>query len=185
MTERHACSAFERWLDDGREGGDHPLEHAAGCARCARLLAADDALGAWLGTAGHAPDGFSDRVMQRIATTAASSRARVPIAPPAMAWWLDALRQPATVFAAACSALLVWRLRSLAAAAPAMSAALAAPFAHALAWTSRAVAEVSPASGGGGMPVLALAIGLLPPLLLGSLAAARWAERWTERVTAR
>jgi hypothetical protein len=185
VTPRPDCAAFELWLNDGRPAGDHTApRHATTCGRCAALLEADLALGAWLGIpAARVPVGFTDRVMQRIDALPATSRAHAPVAPPAMAWWLDALRQPASVLAATCSGLLVWRLDRVAAAGAAAAAWLASPLQIGVAWSTHALTLVSPAATGGGIavPMLALALGVLPSLLLGSLAVARWAERMTAR----
>jgi len=65
-----SCSWVDRWLDEDRPAaGQAAAEaHAAGCARCARALGADDGLRAALRTppVARAPAGLADGVMARV-----------------------------------------------------------------------------------------------------------------------
>jgi len=64
------CSEVDRWLDEDRPaaGREAALAHAAGCARCSRAVAADEALGSALRAPppSRAPAGLAAEVMARV-----------------------------------------------------------------------------------------------------------------------
>lgn len=105
------CARFTRWLDDGMPPAAAAAHeaHASGCAGCAAALAGARALDRALERAlAAAPDGFADRVMERVA------RARqVPltawIEPDMLPWWVRAAAEPAVVLATMLAALVLWQ----------------------------------------------------------------------------
>ncbi len=105
----HDCTAFERWLDDGRPAlqAEAAHAHASGCARCASLLVLEDALAAPF--AAPAPRGFADAVMLRVRDAEhrrAIARARIEAPAP---WWVSAPAEPAAALALVGASLLLWR----------------------------------------------------------------------------
>ena len=93
------CRAFEDWLDEDRPVAPRAeaLAHTRDCAACAALAAADDALGAGLGSRWVDPDrAFTARVMDRVAT--ARREAHPAVEPELlMPWWTQVLREPEAV----------------------------------------------------------------------------------------
>jgi anti-sigma factor RsiW len=105
------CARFTRWLDDGMPAGGSAANeaHAAGCAGCAAALAGARALDRALERAlAAAPDGFADRVMERV-----ERARRVPltawIEPDMLPWWVRAAAEPAVVLATMLAALVLWQ----------------------------------------------------------------------------
>ncbi len=95
------CSELERWLDEGRPGGERvsALLHARRCLRCAPHLRADDELRALLAriiSAEPAP-AFGVAVLARIRAAAGEATDR-PVRSlwlRFMAGWLDVAAEPA------------------------------------------------------------------------------------------
>jgi len=90
------CSAFERWLDDGRpdEGRAAADAHAAACPACARQLGSMDELESLLSSRfAAAPTGLTDRVMEALPPRPA---ARVVAAEPEpdFPWWVRLVQEP-------------------------------------------------------------------------------------------
>jgi hypothetical protein len=110
------CDEVDRWLDEGGAeiGRAAVLLHARSCRRCARSLAAADALESTLSTAPPAaPPGFADRVMARIAASP-RVRARVPVMDllpflQPFPWWVRLALEPATLLAALLACVLAVR----------------------------------------------------------------------------
>jgi len=105
------CARFAGWLDDGMpaDGATAHETHAAGCAACATALAEARALDRALERAlAAAPDGFADRVMQRVAR-ARAARLVAWIEPDALPWWVRALMEPAAILATTLAALVLWQ----------------------------------------------------------------------------
>lgn len=185
-----SCDAFE-WLLDERGAGALPAEaraHAAGCARCARALAAatalERALAAHFAPGDAAPPaGFAERVLARIA---ALERAARVTGGDDLPGWVRAAGEPATALAAIVAALMLWQGPALTRGARALAAA-AGPLADGLrqagelpglAALGRAFAlPGAPAWVGGVAAVAALA----PPLALVALALWRASERVVAR----
>jgi len=86
------CGALERWLDEGMPGpgARAALAHAASCPLCGPRVRDAERLEALLAAPGpRAPAGFEDRVLARIAAEAPrrSMPARMPEAPSRLPWW--------------------------------------------------------------------------------------------------
>lgn len=126
MTE---CARFERWLDDGMlaEADAAARAHAATCVRCAAALAAAHALDAALErSAVAAPDGFADRVMERVAR-ARLARLFARVEPDALPWWVRTAAEPAAALALGLAALVTWQYPALARLTSVAFQALASP----------------------------------------------------------
>jgi hypothetical protein len=110
------CGHFGRWLDDGMPAAEAAAHeaHASGCAGCAAALADARSLDRALERAlAAAPDGFADRVMERVAH-ARLARLAVWIEPDALPWWARAMADPAAVLATTLAALVLWQYPLLA-----------------------------------------------------------------------
>jgi hypothetical protein len=187
VTAPPRCEAFERWLDAGSpgEGAVEARAHAATCARCAAALAAMNDIDAILAVPAPAAAGdFTDRVMRRVAQVSAARSAAFSWVEEdeALPWWVAAAAQPATLFAAALAALVMWRKDAL------LAGAAAAVHAAGSAWqaTSGAAASwLAPLATLGLPSSLAvqtgIALALLPVLLLLSLRLEVWSERLIDR----
>jgi hypothetical protein len=175
------CSEFTNWLDAGQPSrhGRRAREHAAGCERCAALLAADLGIEALLARGPVAPlrdrARFVDRVMAQVATAGQEPLPHTWPAPAPLPWWVRAAADPAAALAFALLALLLWRPHALSD----LTRLLSDRF-SVLAWP--AITEARSYLGLD-RPVVAVGLGLLALLLIG------WASlhlyRWTERVTRR
>jgi hypothetical protein len=103
------CRGFEDWLDAGRPGAGRADAdaHAASCAACRNLAAADGALETALAArlAEPSPD-FTERVMARVAAAAReAAAARLPVDPELLVpWWTRLIREPATILGLALGA---------------------------------------------------------------------------------
>ena len=193
------CLEFERLLDEGAPDRlpAGALEHARGCASCARSLARarslERALEAHFASDALPPDGFADRVMARVERGEARG-VRWLTLPSALPWWTRAATEPGVVLALATMALFVWRgdrwqegaraaWNGLAGAAgnagDGLTALGFAPVGEAFA---RAFAPA------GGVPwaiAIGLVLGVAPLVVLGGWLAWRAGERLVEAVAAR
>jgi len=172
------CAEFQRWLDRERPGAaaTAAMHHAAGCASCARRVAAEEAIDRLLAEPPpRAPAGFGDRLMARL-----PERRAVPIeVGSATPWWLRAATDPAAVLALLLLGLVAWLDGTL------WQAASAAGH-----WLTEQLAR---AAGAGGLQgafdvfrgrevELGLELALACLLLLGTPAFVRWAARAGKRV---
>src|SRR4029077_2319779 len=93
-------------------------EHAATCARCRAALGAAAEIDTLLGAALiSAPEGFSERVMNRVADASTARAHAETLLPPSFVWWVQAAAQPTSALAAVLAALVLWQgdaLRSIA-----------------------------------------------------------------------
>jgi hypothetical protein len=171
------CGELDRWLDDGMPGSGGPgaHAHAASCARCAAAMRAALEMDALLATtaAVAAPDGFTGRVMARVAS-ANEACARAPmLAPAPLAWWIRAAAEPHSALAMLLAGLMLWKGEAIISITTGLTLRLA-----------QALAAASPR-----MPAMGAPFNQ-PDVLLGvSLAAApalAWAAwvlyHWTERM---
>lgn len=166
MSERR-CRDVLRWLDeeDSRAVPAWVTGHARDCTSCAATLARVRSLEAWLAdaTAAAAPRGFTDAVLARLddRTSPAAARAVVPLWVDPMPVWVRLAMEPAVMLALALAGLCLWqgeRLRALAvASAPLLGGAF--------------VRVPLPA------PAWALSLGLLPVMLVATVALFGWSER--------
>jgi hypothetical protein len=110
------CGRFARWLDDGMPAAEAPAHaaHAVGCAACAAALADARALDRVLERAlAAAPEGFADRVMERL-ERARLARLAAWIEPDLLPWWVRAAAEPASILAFVVAALVLWQYPLLA-----------------------------------------------------------------------
>jgi hypothetical protein len=120
------CREFDRWLDAGMPVAQaaEAEAHVLGCARCARLRAAERAIaaafavtpGAAAGASASeasAPEGFTDRVMARVAASNVTRRSLAPLPVNDVPWWVAAAAEPATVLAALLMALVLWQPKTM------------------------------------------------------------------------
>jgi hypothetical protein len=185
------CAGFERWLDDGADAalaaGMHA--HAAGCAGCAAALAAMAEIDAALAAAPAAPAGFTDAVMARVEHVSRAP-ARAPAVADDMPWWVAILQQPAVVLASLLAALVLWRADLLLAATVAAAAWISEAGRAIGALAAARLGDLAPAASTttaatawdtGHLMVTALALGLAPVLVYGSMALAGWVTRSVTR----
>jgi anti-sigma factor RsiW len=170
------CDALTRWLDDGmpERESDAARAHARGCPRCARSLAAAEAIEALLSSPApaSAPATFTDRVMARVASASeARGHATMP-APSPFPWWARVAADPAAALAAALSAVVVWKADALIALATALAARIAQSLPAAATPVTR-IPEVFRQSD----VLLGTSIAALPILAWMSWAIYRWSER--------
>lgn len=185
------CETFERWLNDGLPVADAAAAraHVAGCPRCAAALHAAETLDRALRerfafAPAFAPEGFTARVLERIARGDAARRLLLVFGD-AMPWWVRAAAEPAAALACVLAALVLWQGAALFGAAHdwATRTTLATPEAGAvLAWLTQAFAPVARgfAAAASAAPIawtLALAAAAVPILLLVSAELFRAAER--------
>ncbi len=175
------CAAFERWLDEGRPGaGDAEARaHAADCARCASLLALEEALAA-PASAPTAPD-FTDRVMARVREDAPARARRAGPALFPTPVWAQALLDPLVALSLTALALLALGRDAL----WALGGALAAGW-GALQWPALRLpalpglpgaARAAQALAADPVVLAAVVLALAPALLLVSWPLYRWMER--------
>jgi len=120
------CREFDRWLDAGMPAARaaDTEAHARGCGRCARALAAERAIvaafaltpvaaGGVGASEASAPQGFTDRVMARVAASNVTRRSLAPVPVSDVPWWVAAAAEPATVLAALLLALVVWQPKTM------------------------------------------------------------------------
>lgn len=171
------CLAFAQRLDAGDLDALAPeaLAHAAGCATCARALAAARALESAFvrhlsAREVAAPVGLADAVMARVRLRQAQAHSALVNDP--TPWWVGAAAQPSSVGAFIIAALLAWRGSWLleatqrGVAAGANASALGSGWVAGLATWSQPIARAFVPSGGGDWTT-ALVIGLcLSPLAL-------------------
>ena len=154
----------------------------------------DDAFERWLEsaieTAPQAPAGFTDAVMDRlerepapprVAAWAAAPRAELP-------WWLEVMRQPAVVLAAAVAALLAWRGNALLATGSAAATwlantapSVASAASHSIVLWTGLDSLIQPAAPGGTWVVLGLLLGFAPLIAYASLGLGNWMARFVAR----
>jgi hypothetical protein len=173
------CNDVERWLDDGmpeREAAP-ARSHAATCARCGAALAAMLELDALLDAPliANAPEGFTERVMSRVARVdAMSARSAVPLASP-FAWWVRIAAEPAPALALLLAGLTLWKANALLSFASSLTT-----------WTAAGVARAAATSSLLTLPDLLSRPAVLFGLALAVAPAAAWASwvlfAWTERM---
>jgi hypothetical protein len=168
------CSAFESWLDRGREARERAsaLAHAGACERCARSLTAAAAVDLLLAQPpASAPHGFGERVMRRVAAVRRPLAAHVFEHP--VEWWVRLAAEPAAALALVLAALLAWRGDLLLRAVPLVSRWSAGASVALTAASPSSLAHVSRT------PLIALAFALaaLPIVLWISWRAFVWVER--------
>lgn len=123
-----------------------------------------------------APEGFTDRVMERVAH-APQRRPHVfaiglvPV-PPALPWWVRASFEPASALALVLAAALVWRAPDLMLFASSFATQLTAW----LAGAALPAPAISPAALLRPAPLIALVFGLAAPLFMGTRALYRWSS---------
>lgn len=171
------CEAVDRWLDDGRpEGLAVDAEaHARTCARCGAALEASLGLDALFSVpAPRAPQGFTDRVMARVAqarTSPEPARA-APDDAPALPWWVEMMGEPAAALALGVAAVTALQAPAWVRSGPAVVSGAAVWVSG---WGDALAIQIRAALGP--TQIDALALGLLPLLLLLSLPLYRWAQR--------
>ena len=111
------CESFDRWLDEGalESAAAEARAHARTCDRCARAIDAMLEVEAALANTPAAPQGFTDRVMARVAVTPqeaaaprpASGIPAGPLVPSAFPWWVQIAMEPAVLLAAVLAAAFV------------------------------------------------------------------------------
>lgn len=150
------CRSFERWLDAGRPAPERgpATAHAATCAACGELEAADHALTAALGQRfASAPTGFRDRVLAALPDRRPIAFS-LPLVEPTdpVPWLVRVLLQPSTALALALGGTMATQMDRLAAAATWLTATTTA-------WWASLLPSV-PAAWASGLGV-ALGLGLL------------------------
>lgn len=105
------CAAFERWLNEGMPSGsaDDARRHSTDCPICMASLRAAMAIeSAFLVDPMSVPQGFSDRVMERVEAEG-SARPSLPVdldGPP-LPLWIRCLMQPSVILASLLAACIV------------------------------------------------------------------------------
>ena len=162
------CHDVDRWLDAGSPEAERAAItlHVRICARCAVALAAAEALEMALAAMPPAaPDGFTDRVMARVA-----EGARVRVGIPVMEvlpllrtfpWWVRLAFEPASLLAALLASVLVWQGDALFALATAGAVQLGT-------WLASATAIPAPAGSTGPLATLLLQPTILTCVVIGA-----------------
>jgi len=169
-VSRRTCDELERWLDTGdpRTVPDWITTHARDCGACAAALTRARALDAWLGEAlpAAAPARFDAAVMARLeAPVSRPVRAPVPVWTDPMPAWVRAAMEPAVMLALVLAALCEWQGERLGLVAVTVARGLGGALGRAS----------LPA------PAWALALALLAPTAVASIALYRWSGRMVMR----
>jgi hypothetical protein len=175
------CRELDRWLDDGG-APEHYLEamaHARICARCSATLGGVDELERMLaGPSAAMPEGFTERLMARVATTPQVT-IRIPVMEllpffQTVPWWVRVAVEPASLLAILLASALLWRGEALFA----LASAGAIQF---VAWIARGLSvplpSPDPAVGAALIqPTVAagIALAVIPLVVMGSHALYRW-----------
>jgi len=166
---RRTCDELAHWLDTGDPGTppDWVAAHVRACGRCAGALVRTRALDAWLGAAlpARAPAGFDAAVMARLDGPAPRPvrpvRIPAPLWPDPMPAWVRAAMEPAVMLALLLAAVCAWQGERLGLVAV-----------TAVRWAGGALVRASLP-----LPAWALAMALLPPMAVASVALYRWSGR--------
>lgn len=168
------CPTFDRWLNEGRPDAQRADAHchAESCSRCeAELASAQELTAALSQRFATAPDTFTDRVLDRIATEERARPVSVPpVVEPSFPWWIRVLLDPATVLSCLLAAVVL-------ATAPQVFAAIQG-------WTPAFLPNMGIHWGWLATPTLSwltLPVLSLPLWMVASIALFRGTLRWGER----